>query len=80
LAPRRRQTLPSSSPITPPPITTMCSGTLASSSAPVESTTICWSISTPGSGVTDEPVAMMMFLARYALPATSTVSVDVKVP
>jgi hypothetical protein len=63
LAPRRFQTEPSSSPMTPPPITTRCFGTCASSSAPVESTTRCWSISTPGSGVTDEPVAMTMFFA-----------------
>ena len=35
LAPSRRQTLPSSSPITPPPITTMWPGTLGSASAPV---------------------------------------------
>jgi hypothetical protein len=40
-----RQTEPSSSPITPPPITTRCSGTFSSSSAPVESTTIFWSLS-----------------------------------
>ncbi len=62
-APSRRQTEPSSSPITPPPITTMCPGTLASSSAPVESTILSWSISTPGSGVTEEPVAMTIFFA-----------------
>ena len=47
LAPRRRQTEPSSSPITPPPITIRCSGTFSSASAPVE-VTICFSsISTP---------------------------------
>src|SRR3546814_2612913 len=72
-APSRRHTLPSSSPITPPPITTICAGTLASSSAPVESTIICLSLSTstPGSGVTDDPVAMMIFLARRSEEHTS---------
>ena len=63
LAPSRRQTEPSSSPITPPPITTIWPGTLPSSSALVESTIRSWSISTPGSGVTLEPVAMTKFLA-----------------
>ena len=62
-APRRNHTLPSSSPITPPPMTTICSGTLGRASAPVESTMIFWSISTPGKGVTDDPVAIMKFLA-----------------
>ena len=63
LAPSRRQTEPSSSPITPPPITTIVSGTLSSSSAEVESRIVSWSISTPGSGVTLEPVAMTKFFA-----------------
>ncbi len=57
----------------------MWPGTLASSSAPVESTTTFWSIVTPGSGVTDEPVAMMMFLARTARSPTCTLSLPVKV-
>ena len=62
-APSRRQTLPSSSPITPPPITTRCPGTLSSSSAPVE-VTICFSSTvTPGSGTLSLPVAMTMFFA-----------------
>ena len=65
LAPSRRQTEPSSSPITPPPITTMCSGTLSQlERAGGIDDPIFWSISTPGSGVTDEPVAMTMFFAR----------------
>ena len=38
LAPSRAQTEPSSSPMTPPPTTTRCSGTLSSASAPVEET------------------------------------------
>ena len=46
----------------------------ASSSAPVESTIRCWSISIPGSGVTDEPVAMTMFFARTVRSPTLTVS------
>jgi hypothetical protein len=73
-APRRRQTEPSSSPITPPPITTIFFGTAASSSAPVESTTmpLALSTSTPGSGVTEEPVAMTTFFAVTDWPATST--------
>ena len=50
LAPRRRHTDPSSSPITPPPITTMWPGTFGSARAPVESTIASLSISTPGSG------------------------------
>ena len=62
-APSRRQTEPNSSPITPPPMTTMRLGTSGSSSAPVESTIRSWSMVTPGSGVTDEPVAMTMFFA-----------------
>ena len=33
-----------------------------------------WSISTPGSGVTDEPVAMTMFFARTVRSPTLTVS------
>ncbi len=70
--------MPSSSPITPPPITTICSGTLGSSSAPVLSTTTFWSISTPGSGVTDEPVAMTMFLAVTVRSPTLTLLAPVK--
>ena len=62
-APSRRQTEPNSSPITPPPITTIWSGTAFSSSALVESTIRSWSISTPGSGVTLEPVAMTICFA-----------------
>ena len=41
-------------------MTTSRFGTLSSSSAPVEETTTFSSISTPGSGVTSEPVAMTM--------------------
>ncbi len=62
-APRRRQTEPSSNPITPPPMTTMRPGTDCRSSAPVEDTIFFSSISMKGSVATSEPVAMTMFLA-----------------
>jgi hypothetical protein len=39
----------------------------------VESTTIFWSTSTPGSGVTDEPVAMTMSFAVTVWSPTLTV-------
>ncbi len=77
LAPSRDQTEPSSSPMTPAPITTICFGTLASSRAPVELTMRSSSTSTPGRGVDSEPVAIRMFLAARvssppALSATLT--------
>ena len=62
-APRRRQTEPSSSPITPAPMTISRFGTDGSDRAPVESTIRPATKSTPGRGVGSEPVAMMMFLA-----------------
>ncbi len=62
-APRRRQTEPSSSPITPAPITTSFFGTPESTSAPVEDTIVFSSIVTPGSVATSEPVAMTIALA-----------------
>ena len=71
-APSRPQTEPSSSPITPPPITTILPGTLSSSSAPVLSTTTFWSTVTPGSGVTDDPVAMTTFFAVTVRSPTLT--------
>ncbi len=58
LAPSRAQTLPSSSPMTPPPMTTRCPGTASSSSAPVEVTMRFSSTSTPFSGMLSLPVAM----------------------
>ncbi len=80
LAPSRRQTLPSSRPMTPPPMTTIEAGTLSSTSAPVESTMmpLALSTSTPGSGVTDEPVAMTIFFAVTVFPATSTLCASLK--
>ncbi len=71
-APRRRQTLPSSRPITPPPTTTRWPGTSSSSSAPVEVTMRSSSTSTPGSGTLSLPVAMTIRLASYNVPPTST--------
>ena len=56
--PKRIQTLPSSSPITPPPITTSSFGTSVNSSAPVLLTIRFSSISMPESGVTSDPVAI----------------------
>ena len=74
-APRRPQTEPSSSPITPPPMTTRRFGTSGSSRAPVEETIFCSSISMPGSGVTSEPVAMTMALDAVMVPTPSTSTV-----
>ena len=70
-APNRLHTEPSSRPMTPAPITAMVFGTLGSSRAPVDETICFSSISTPGSGVTSDPVAMMIFPARIvsALPS-----------
>jgi hypothetical protein len=51
-APRRRQTEPSSRPMTPAPMTIIFFGTAFSDSAPVEETMRSSSTSTPGSGVT----------------------------
>ena len=70
--PRRRQTDPSSSPITPAPTTIILAGNLSSAKAPVEDTTIFSSISTPGSGVTSEPVAMTMALVSSAWTVPSS--------
>ena len=61
--------------MTPAPITTRVFGTLASSSAPVEETIRFSSISTPGSGVDSEPVAIRMFLVvRVLAPPFSTLT------
>ena len=76
-APSRRHTEPSSSPITPAPTTSRCSGTLASASAPVDDTMRFSSISMPLSRATSEPVAMTMDLVSSvcvlpSAPLTST--------
>mmetsp|Transcript_5683 Transcript_5683/g.16779 ORF Transcript_5683/g.16779 Transcript_5683/m.16779 type:complete len:202 (-) Transcript_5683:493-1098(-) len=64
LVPSRRQTLPISRPMTPPPTTAMVSGILSSTRAPVESTILPAALSTGqgASGDGSEPVAMRMFL------------------
>ena len=62
-APSRRQTLPSSSPITPPPITMRCFGTSGIVSAPTFESTRCSSNFRKGSSIGTEPVAMMTCFA-----------------
>ena len=71
-APRRRQTEPSSSPITPAPTTISFLGTLGRLSAPVEETTSFSSISTPGSFATSEPVAITIAFvsSSFSLPSS----------
>uniref|UniRef100_A0A8D9ANW7 Uncharacterized protein n=1 Tax=Cacopsylla melanoneura TaxID=428564 RepID=A0A8D9ANW7_9HEMI len=61
-APRRPHTEPSSSPITPAPITIIFLGTFFKLRAPVLDTTVSSSTSIPGNGVTSDPVAIRMFL------------------
>ena len=60
--PSRRQTEPSSRPITPAPTTSRRLGTFGSDSAPVDETIAASSMLTPGSLATSEPVAMTMLL------------------
>ncbi|MNY03156.1 hypothetical protein D3C86_1357610 [compost metagenome] len=80
-APRRRQTEPSSRPITPAPITTRCLGTSLRARAPVESRMRLLSMSTPGRGMGSEPVAMMMSLAiSSVLPPALSVTVTLPGP
>jgi hypothetical protein len=69
--PSRRQTEPSSSPITPAPITIRLLGTSGRASAPVESTIRFWSTVDAASGAGSEPVAMTMFLAPSVVTAPS---------
>mmetsp|Transcript_3948 Transcript_3948/g.9227 ORF Transcript_3948/g.9227 Transcript_3948/m.9227 type:complete len:239 (+) Transcript_3948:682-1398(+) len=83
LDPRRLHTEPISSPITPAPITTRCSGTFFNSKAPVESTTTPPELSTGagGRGVGSDPVAMMTFFAlRVAVPPSSRSATTVLEP
>ncbi len=70
--PSRAYTEPSSSPITPAPITAIRFGISVSSSAPVELTIVFSSIVTPLSGVTSDPEAITMFFALCTVPSTST--------
>ena len=65
-APSRRHTEPSSSPITPAPMTSSRLGTFGSDSAPVDDTTVFSSMSMPGSLATSEPVAMTIDLASMS--------------
>mmetsp|Transcript_13818 Transcript_13818/g.37812 ORF Transcript_13818/g.37812 Transcript_13818/m.37812 type:complete len:286 (-) Transcript_13818:322-1179(-) len=60
--PSRLHTLPSSRPMTPPPMTTMRLGTSFRSRAPVDVTMVSSSTSTPGKAAGSEPVARMTFL------------------
>ena len=71
LAPSRRHTEPAPARSRRRRSRPYVSGTLASASAPVEIDDRSWSLSTstPGRGVTDEPVAITMFLARDGLAA-----------
>ena len=71
-APSRRQTEPSSSPITPAPTTISFFGTLGRLKAPVEETTVFSSISTPGSFATSEPVAITIALVSRIVSAPSS--------
>ena len=76
-APSRRQTEPSSSPMTPAPMTSRCSGTSGNDSAPVDDTMRFSSISMPFSRATSEPVAITIDLVSStcvlpSLPFTST--------
>ena len=63
LLPRRAQTLPSSRPITPAPITPSLPGTDWNSRAPVESTIISWSTGAGGMATGTEPAAIIIFSA-----------------
>jgi hypothetical protein len=62
--------------MTPAPTTTSRSGTLSSSSAPVEDTIRFSSMATPGSGVTSEPVAITIAFvsSTCCLPSSALTS------
>ncbi len=76
LAPSRRQTEPSSRPMTPAPTTSRSFGTDGSDSAPVEDTMRFSSMSMPLRRATSEPVAMTIDLASSVcvLPSASFTS------
>ena len=83
--PSRRQTLPSSMPMYPPPTTSSLAGTGLKFSAPVESTTCLPSYFSPGSSIGADPVAIRTFLAvsRVTLPSipvTSTAPAPASLP
>jgi hypothetical protein len=70
-APRRRQTLPSSRPITPAPITPRRFGTLSKSSAPALSTMVLPSNFANGSSMDVEPGARITFVPEISLTLPS---------
>ncbi len=72
-APKERQTLANSTPITPPPRMIAEAGTWSSRSAWSEVITRVPSISSPGSERGTEPVASTTCLPVYRTPAASTV-------
>ena len=79
-APRRRQTEPSSSPMTPAPMTIIDFGTAERASAPVESTIRAWSTSTPGRRDGSDPVAMTMLRASSTVSPPAPVTVTLPGP
>mmetsp|Transcript_4115 Transcript_4115/g.7090 ORF Transcript_4115/g.7090 Transcript_4115/m.7090 type:complete len:239 (+) Transcript_4115:527-1243(+) len=84
-APSLDHTEPSSRPMMPPPITTIFFGTSFKDKAPVDETIFSSSMVTPGSGVTSDPVARMMFfpsnlISSPSLPATVTSLAPVTFP
>src|SRR6202035_4072726 len=83
--PSRRQTEPSSSPITPAPTIKSRCGTLSSTRAPVDDTMRFSSMVTPRSLATSEPVAMTIALVSSicvlpSAPLTSTMPVPAICP
>ena len=84
-APSLRHTEPSSSPITPPPITIRCFGTSGIVKAPMFDSTRLSSTLRKGSSIGTDPVAMMTFFALYdsdspSDSATSTTFPFLRVP
>mmetsp|Transcript_15179 Transcript_15179/g.47375 ORF Transcript_15179/g.47375 Transcript_15179/m.47375 type:complete len:227 (+) Transcript_15179:1800-2480(+) len=81
LDPRRDHTLAISRPMTPPPTTTMRSGTFLRDRAPVEVTMRVSSTGRKGRSTGTEPVAMMMPLDAVCFsPSTSISFAETKVP
>ena len=79
-APRRRQTLPSSSPMTPAPITPRRFGTASNSSAPQESTIALPSNGTDLSSIGTEPVASTTCFAASSCFAPSSAVYSTRLP
>eukprot|EP01139_Manchomonas_bermudensis_P019173 Amastigsp_a676481_41.p2 type:complete len:221 gc:universal Amastigsp_a676481_41:1115-453(-) len=83
--PSRDQTEPSSSPMTPPPMTAMRLGGASNASAPVDETTFFSSKGRNGSAMGSEPVAITMFLVEMVclpppMSSTSTEFADARRP